>query len=83
MQEPAKAVIVLAFWWDWHGFFLLSGYRTWTIGWPEMPHVKARPYSLLITHGFVQEHGIPLAEIARHVGVSTSAVSKMLRKAVI
>ena len=41
------------------------------------------PHSLLITHGLVQEYGIPLEEVARHVGVYTSAVSKMLRKAVI
>ena len=26
----------------------------------------------------VETHGIPLAEVARHVGVSTSAISKML-----
>jgi predicted transcriptional regulator len=26
----------------------------------------------------VEDYGIPLAEIARHLGVSTSAVSKML-----
>ena len=38
---------------------------------------------LLIAHGLVQEYGIPLAEVARHVEVSTSAVSKMLRKAAI
>lgn len=25
------------------GFFLFSGYRTWTIRWSEMPHVKPLP----------------------------------------
>jgi putative transposase len=31
-----------------------------------------------LAHDLVETHGIPLAEVARHVGVSTSAVSKML-----
>jgi putative transposase len=31
-----------------------------------------------LAHELVETHGIPLAEVARHVGVSTSAVSKML-----
>jgi predicted transcriptional regulator len=51
-----------------------------------MSHDKARPHSdvrLSISHGLVQEYGIPLAEVARHVGVCTSAVSKMLGKAII
>jgi predicted transcriptional regulator len=26
----------------------------------------------------VKDHGIPLSEVARHIGVSTSAVSKMI-----
>ena len=43
----------------------------------------SRPHSLLITHALVQEYGIALAEVARHVGVCTSAVSKMPRKAAI
>jgi len=32
-----------------------------------------------IAHRLVEDYGIPLAEVARHVGVSTSAVSKILR----
>jgi putative transposase len=31
-----------------------------------------------LAHDLVETHGIPLAEVARYVGVSTSAVSKML-----
>jgi putative transposase len=31
-----------------------------------------------LAHELVETHGIPLAEVARHVGVSTSAISKML-----
>lgn len=31
-----------------------------------------------LAHELVEIHGIPLAEVARHVGVSTSAISKML-----
>lgn len=33
-----------------------------------------------IARKLVENYGIPLAEIARHVGVSTSAISKMLKK---
>jgi putative transposase len=32
-----------------------------------------------VAHELVETYGIPLAEVARHVGVSTSAISKMLR----
>jgi len=31
----------------------------------------------------VREYGIPLSEVARHVGVTTSAVSKMIGSEVI
>jgi len=43
----------------------------------QIPHSDVR---LRITHGLVQEYGIPLAEVARHVGLFTSAISKMLSK---
>ena len=33
-----------------------------------------------VAHELVETYGVPLAEVARHVGVSTSAISKMLRK---
>ena len=33
-----------------------------------------------LAHELVEGYGTPLAEVARHVGVSTSAISKMLRK---
>ena len=33
-----------------------------------------------LAHELAEIYGIPLAEVARHVGVSTSAISKMLSK---
>jgi putative transposase len=41
----------------------------------QIPEVRAE-----IVEELVQELGVPLAEIARVVGVSTSAVSKILRR---
>lgn len=38
----------------------------------------ARQGALLLAQRLVKDHGIPLSEVARHVGVSTSAVSKMI-----
>ena len=32
----------------------------------------------LLLAGWYKDHGIPLSEVARHVGVSPSAVSKMI-----
>jgi predicted transcriptional regulator len=32
----------------------------------------------IIACRLVKDHGIPLSEVARHIGVSTSAVSKMI-----
>ena len=34
-----------------------------------------------IAIGLVKTHGVSLAEVARHIGVSTSAVSKMITRA--
>jgi len=47
---------------------LLSGARR-----PEVTRVRKR-----IARKLFEDHGIPLAEIARHTGVSTSAISKTL-----
>jgi len=42
----------------------------------DVSRVRAR-----IAIGLVQEHGVALAEVARRVGVSTSAISKIIRRA--
>ena len=42
----------------------------------EVSRVRAQ-----VATGLVKRHGIPLAEVARRVGVSTSAISKILNRA--
>ena len=42
----------------------------------EASRVRAR-----IAIGLVKKHGVALAEVARHLGVSTSAVSKIIKRA--
>lgn len=42
---------------------------------PEVSRLRRR-----IAMGLLNDHGIPLADIARRVGVTTSAISKMLRR---
>ena len=33
-----------------------------------------------IAHRLIEEHGVPMATIAREIGVTTSAISKMMKK---
>ncbi|NOR04752.1 MAG: hypothetical protein GQ575_00390 [Deltaproteobacteria bacterium] len=35
---------------------------------------------LRIAYQLVQDYGIPLAEVARHLGISTSAISKAIAR---
>jgi len=45
---------------------------------------RRRQASRVLTHisiGFFKTHGVPLAEVARHIGVSTSTVSEIITPA--
>jgi len=42
---------------------------------PEVSRLRRR-----IAMGLLEEYGVPMAEIARLVGVTTSAISKMVRR---
>ena len=41
----------------------------------RLPEVRAK-----IVHGLVEDYGLPLAEVARQVGISTSGVSKIMSR---
>lgn len=43
-------------------------------------HKKASRVRARITIGLVKTHGVALAEVARRVGLSTSAISKIIKR---